>query len=176
MSKLECDYVDFKALDEGNKVADSVLFLDRRRPAYGVREKSLARLYIKVLNLAQNGAPAKRLLHYTSPKYLPSTDSGGDLADVIASLVRDRCPESGTLSVKAVNEMLDAFASSTSIISRRECLTEIIRRTSPIEQKWIVRIITSRDTKCRLGVLSVLHCLHPVAPSLFAVVPTVFWF
>ncbi|CAG0887522.1 unnamed protein product [Cyprideis torosa] len=39
-------------------------YFDSERPAYGIKENKLAKLYIQILGLNKDSADAKRLLHY----------------------------------------------------------------------------------------------------------------
>ena len=63
-----------------------------------------------------------------------------------------RCPDKGDLSLAEVNTHLDALNSATDRKEKEKILQSMLRRTTALEQKWIVRIILK-------GLLS-----HPSSP------------
>jgi len=52
-----------------------------------------------------------------------------------------RCPDKGDLSLAEVNTHLDALNSATDRKEKEKILQSMLRRTTALEQKWIVRII-----------------------------------
>ncbi|KAA0185660.1 DNA ligase [Fasciolopsis buskii] len=68
--------------------------VDKTRPAYGLRETALSRLYMKAFGIAPNGPVAQSLSH---PVY---SGKGKDFADLLFEAIRDRCREDNILSLK----------------------------------------------------------------------------
>ncbi|THD19601.1 DNA ligase [Fasciola hepatica] len=136
---------------------------DRARPAYGLRETALSRLYIKAFGIAPNGPVAQSLSH---PMY---SGKGTDFADILFEAVRDRCREDNLLTLKDANDLLDQLASADNSDERLDAMTQFLRSATAVEQKWMIRIIVRRRSGCGLGVSGVLQCLHPAAPSLWNV-------
>ncbi|CAL8071874.1 unnamed protein product [Calicophoron daubneyi] len=140
---------------------------DRARPAYGLRETSLARLYIKAFGIAPNGADAERLTH--SHQVVSSTHKNVDFADVLYEVVKNRCREDSVLFLKDTHDLLDNLANSELPNDRLTHMNSLIRLATATEQKWIVRFIVRRESGCGLSGNSILQCLHPAALGLWDV-------
>ncbi|KAG0420103.1 hypothetical protein HPB47_003677 [Ixodes persulcatus] len=144
---------------------------DRDRPAYGIKEATLARLYIDVLAL-QDSPDAQQLLHYKAPQVVRA--GAEDFASVAYLVLRHRCPTKGSLSVAEVNALLDRVSAAHAIggpeggRAVRDALCSLLRNTSAMEQKWLVRMIL-RDLRTGLSTVTVLSCYHPDAQDLFDV-------
>ncbi|XP_050080411.1 DNA ligase 4-like [Anopheles maculipalpis] len=129
--------------------------MDRERKAYGLREQTLAEAYIRALGLdRQNAEVQQRLL-----------GAGSDLADRLGPLLHGRCPAIGDLTVDDVNSRLDAIGAGRAVAARDELVT-LIERGSPLDQRWLVRIVLK---KMQLGVSNrhILRLYHPDAPTLY---------
>lgn len=104
--------------------------LDRERGAYGVKENTLAKIYIRILCLPRNGSDAMKLLEF---RYLKKTGriffekylteiclicrapkTGGnhscDFAEVAYWILRTRCSKGEGLLISQINDHLDAIA------------------------------------------------------------------
>ncbi|KAH7957147.1 hypothetical protein HPB52_015665 [Rhipicephalus sanguineus] len=144
--------------------------LDRDRPAYGIKEATLAKLYIEVLALGKDSPDAQKLLRYRTPHVAKA--EAGDFASVAYLVLRNRCPTKGSLTVAEVNELLDelsdAHAHGGAEGSRRtrEALCTLLRRTSAAEQKWLVRMVL-KEMKMGMSEGSILSCYHPDAQDVF---------
>lgn len=144
--------------------------LDRDRPAYGIKEATLAKLYIDVLALGKESPDAQKLLRYRTPHVAKA--EAGDFASVAYLVLRNRCPTKGSLTVAEVNELLDevsdAHAHGGAEGSRRtrDALCTLLRRTSAAEQKWLVRMIL-KEMKMGMSEGSILSCYHPDAQDVF---------
>ncbi|XP_077866902.1 DNA ligase 4-like, partial [Saccoglossus kowalevskii] len=75
--------------------------LERERLAYGIKEHTLAKLYIDILGLGKDSPDAKKLLNYKAPT---AKQEAGDFASVAYFVLRNRCPEKGSLTIKDVND------------------------------------------------------------------------
>lgn len=146
--------------------------LDRERPAYGIKEATLAKLYIDVLALGKDSPDGQKLLRYRMP-HVAKTEAG-DFASVAYLVLRNRCPNKGTLTIADVNRLLDevsdAHAHGGAEGSRRtrEALCTLLRQTTASEQKWLVRMIL-KEMKMGLSEKSVLSSYHPDAQDVFDV-------
>ncbi|KAH6934390.1 hypothetical protein HPB50_024031 [Hyalomma asiaticum] len=144
--------------------------LDRDRPAYGIKEATLAKLYIDVLALGKDSPDAQKLLRYRTPHVAKA--EAGDFASVAYLVLRNRCPTKGSLTVADVNQLLDevsdAHAHGGAEGSRRtrDALCTLLRRTSAAEQKWLVRMIL-KEMKMGMSEGSILSCYHPDAQDVF---------
>lgn len=79
--------------------------LDLDRPAYGIKEATLARLYIDVLALQKDSPDAQRLLHYKAPQVARA--EAGDFPSVAYLVLRQRCPTKGSLSLSEGDVLLN---------------------------------------------------------------------
>ncbi|KAJ8019961.1 DNA ligase 4 [Holothuria leucospilota] len=142
--------------------------LERERMAYGIKEHTLAKLYIEILGLAKESTDAKKLLNYRAPT---AKQEAGDFASVAYFVLRNRCPEKGSLTIKEVNDCLDAVAVNNAAKKKdvvKKNLMHLLRNTSAIEQKWLIRMIM-KEMKIGLSQTSVFAAFHPDAEDFFNV-------
>eukprot|EP00731_Ephydatia_muelleri_P008253 Em0004g591a len=143
--------------------------LDRARLAYGMKETALAKHYIEVLNISKESTDAQKFLHYRAP--LIAKEEAGDFADVAYFALKSRCPEKGSLTIVQVNQYLDDLANGNTSKDRagmKKALQLLLRNTSALEQKWLIRIIL-KGLKTGLSENSVFSVFHPDAVDLFSV-------
>merc|ERR1712106_98342 len=76
--------------------------LDRARGAYGIKERKLADLYIRILGLKKDGVDAKKLLNFKKPK--SGGAEAGDFAETAYYVLKNRCPDKGNLTLHGVDE------------------------------------------------------------------------
>ncbi|XP_071488614.1 DNA ligase 4-like [Diadema antillarum] len=142
--------------------------LERERLAYGIKEFTLAKLYIEILGLAKESTDAKKLLNYRAPT---AKQEAGDFASVAYFVLRNRCPEKGSLSIRDVNDNLDSIALNNASKKKdlvKKSLLTLLRNTSAIEQKWLIRMIM-KEMKIGLSQSSILGTFHPDAEDFFNV-------
>ncbi|XP_077509630.1 DNA ligase 4 [Amblyomma americanum] len=146
--------------------------LDRDRPAYGIKETTLARLYIEVLALGKDSPDAQKLLLYRAPKVAKA--EAGDFANVAYLVLRNRCPTKGSLTIAAVNGHLDEISKAHALGGAegsqriKDTLCTLLCHTTASEQKWLVRMIL-KDMKMGMSEQSILSCYHPDAHDVFDV-------
>ncbi|XP_071447729.1 DNA ligase 4 isoform X2 [Hetaerina americana] len=144
--------------------------LDRARGPYGVKEHTLARIYVRILCLPKEGSDASKLLNYRVPKFAGNV--AGDFAEVAYWVLKNRCPKSSrNISISDVNRHLDNLANHHANHEPRlidQELMEMIRTMSALEQKWVIRIIL-KTIKLHLGTTSIFNTFHPDARGLFDV-------
>ncbi|VUZ53622.1 unnamed protein product, partial [Hymenolepis diminuta] len=141
---------------------------DRAREAFGIGETTMARMLIKAFGLAPKGPDALSLL-----KQQGSTISKGafhrDLADIVQRVLKDHCPTDGTYTISKIHEILDDLAGALTQDGKLEIITRLIRTTTILELKWLVRIVSRRDLSLGIGDKVILNCLHPAAISIWDV-------
>ncbi|CAH8560589.1 unnamed protein product [Dicrocoelium dendriticum] len=140
---------------------------DHARPAYGLREVMLGRLYIKAFGIAPKGPIAQRILRPL--EHNSGQPKKSDFADLIYDVVHDRCPCVGVLCLHDVNQLLDRLANAEGTQERLDAVNRFIHLATALEHKWIVRLVVRRESGCGLNGNSVLRCLHPAAPGLWDV-------
>ena len=172
--------------------------LDLDRPAYGIKENTLARHYIDILGLGKDSPDAQKLLNFRyylqthsivtinrilsfpsllgfffrSPGALKgSTDSSGDFAAVAYHVLQHRLPEKGNLTVREINSTLDSIAIGNATKSKdavKTGLAKLMRSLGPIESKWVMRIIL-KEIRIGMSENSIFAAFHPDADQLFNV-------
>jgi len=143
--------------------------LDRDREAYGIKEHTLAKLYIELLGLGKDSPAAHKLLNYRAPSN--AKGDAGDFASVAYWVLKPRCAEQGTLKLADINECLDGIAQCNAAKDKdgvRRHLLHALRNTSAKEQKWLIRIIM-KELKMGLSQASVLGVFHEDAEDLYNV-------
>uniref|UniRef100_A0A2C9JHQ7 DNA ligase n=1 Tax=Biomphalaria glabrata TaxID=6526 RepID=A0A2C9JHQ7_BIOGL len=143
--------------------------LERERVAYGIKEHTLAKLLIELLCLGQDSPDAQRLLNYKAPKTAQA--QAGDFANVAYFVLKNRCPNKGSLSISDVNRDLDAIASGNAAKAKetvRKHLMHLLTSLNATEIKWLIRMIL-KELKIGLSQASVLNVFHPDAEELYNV-------
>ncbi|PAA70532.1 hypothetical protein BOX15_Mlig012247g1 [Macrostomum lignano] len=142
---------------------------DRARPAYGIKEFMLAKIYIEILCLGRDSPEAKKLLNYKNPGQSAATT--GDFAATAYFILQHRCPRQGALTVQQVNNHLTAMSAANAANKRDEVkrqLFALIKQTTALEQKWLIRIVL-RDIRAGVSEKTVLSAFHPDAEALYDV-------
>ncbi|XP_046858902.1 DNA ligase 4-like isoform X2 [Xenia sp. Carnegie-2017] len=142
---------------------------DKERPAYGLKEVALAKHYIEILSIGKESMDAKKLLNYKAPNH--ASKNAGDFATVAYFVLVNRCPEKGSLNIKQVNDLLTKLAMGNSERKKsemRNALQSLLRNTSALEQKWLIRIIL-KELKGGISDKSVFDVFHPDAMELYNV-------
>ncbi|KAI0820786.1 DNA ligase 4 [Trametes gibbosa] len=139
---------------------------DRERAIYGLKEKNLAKAYIKVIPLGRHDPDAIRLLNWKKP-----TDryhSSGDFPTVLYEVVNKRSSVvEGTMTITDINNLLDELAQN---MGKSDIQSKILQRAydrcTPEEQRWLVRIIL-KDMIISVKENTVFGVFHPDAHDLF---------
>ncbi|KAL5513056.1 LIG4 [Sanghuangporus vaninii] len=139
---------------------------DRERSVYGLKEKNLAKTYIKLIPLGMKDPDAVRLLNWKRPTDRDKTS--GDFPTVLFEVISKRSSVTqGSLTVDQVNDILDQLSHS---IGKQDLQSKLLQRIynscTPEEQRWIARIIL-KDMQINVKESSVLAVFHPDALDLF---------
>ncbi|PIK37895.1 putative DNA ligase 4 [Apostichopus japonicus] len=98
-------------------------------------------------------------------------EEAGDFASVAYFVLRNRCPEKGSLTIKEVNDCLDAVALNNAAKKKdvvKKNLMHLLRNTSAIEQKWLIRMIM-KEMKVGISQASIFAVFHSDAEDFFNV-------
>ena len=110
---------------------------------YNLKETRLAQLLIKALCLGE--MDATKLVNYNI--------AYDDLGDAVCDIMQKHCSvdEERTLSIEAVNALLDQICAAQSGIGGKEgqlelvrILCQLIKSISPMQFKWLVRILLKK--------------------------------
>ncbi|CAD2218585.1 DNA ligase N terminus/ATP dependent DNA ligase domain/RNA ligase/ATP dependent DNA ligase C terminal region containing protein, putative [Angomonas deanei] len=146
--------------------------LDHQRPLYNLKENKLAKLYVEVLGLPPKSAQAQKLLNWKDPSY--STIETTSFSDVVFIILQnkggfnqtDSSTANSQVSVEGINLFLDNFATLNTSEERKVALIDLLTKTTPLEQKWLLRIIL-KDMKFRMTHQTMLYVFHPAALDKF---------
>ncbi|KAJ6591668.1 DNA ligase IV [Mycena vulgaris] len=139
---------------------------DRERAVYGLKEKNLAKTYIKLIPLGMRDPDAIRLLNWKKPTEHDKTS--GDFPTVLFEVVSKRSSViEGSLSVDELNDILDELSKTMGKQdAQSKILQRVYNRTTPEEQRWIVRIIL-KDMVISVKETTVFSVFHPDAQDLY---------
>ncbi|TFY55748.1 hypothetical protein EVJ58_g8058 [Rhodofomes roseus] len=142
--------------EKRRKLLDSWFNKDRERAVYGLKEKNLAKTYIKLIPLGMRDPDAIRLLNWKKPT--ERDKSSGDFPTVLYEVVSKRSSViEGSLTVDELNDVLDELAKNMGKSElQSKILQRVYNRSTPEEQRWIVRIILKGPTVL-LPILSYPH-------------------
>ncbi|KAI0343258.1 DNA ligase 4 [Trametopsis cervina] len=139
---------------------------DRERSVYGLKEKNLAKIYIKLIPLGRQDTDAIRLLNWKKPS--DRFVSSGDFPNVLYEVVSKRSSViQGSLSIDELNDSLDMLSQNMGKSDiQSKIMQRVYNRTTPEEQRWIVRIIL-KDMVISVKETTVFSVFHPDAHDLF---------
>lgn len=76
--------------------------LDVQRGSYGIKTRTLGRLFVKAIAVNPDSDTARKLTHLEGQT--------ADYGDIVYDVMKNRSPEEGTLTVYEVNKYLDLIA------------------------------------------------------------------
>lgn len=119
---------------------------DRDRPMYGLKERAIAKLLIKLLKIGQKTEDASNLLNWKLPSQSVASGVAGDFPSKCHAVLKKRPmrTEVGNMRIAEVNELLDKLAAAPKEESQLPIFTEFYDRMNPDEMHWLIRIILRR--------------------------------
>ncbi|KAL2397089.1 DNA ligase 4 [Exophiala dermatitidis] len=140
---------------------------DRERGVYGLKEKILGKLLVKIMKIDKNSEDGFNLLHWKIPS---QSKSAGDFAVRCYEVISKRPMriEVGDMSIEEVNELLDKLSAAPREEHQLPILTEFYKRMNAEELMWLIRIIL-RQMKVGATEKTFFHIFHPDAETLFNV-------
>jgi DNA ligase-4 len=142
---------------------------DRDRPMYGMKEKVIGKMLVKIMKINKESEDGYNLLNWKLPGQ-SSTRMAGDFAgrcyDVLSK--RPMRTEPGDMSIEEVNEKLDKLAATSKEDEQTPILAEFYRRMNPEELTWLIRIIL-RQMKVGATERTLFHVWHPDAENLYSI-------
>lgn len=120
-------------------------------------------------SLAKEGDDAQKLLNYKTPR--GGKGSTGDFAGIAYTVLQNRCPEKGCLTIYEINESLDNISISNASHDRtaiKKTLQQLLRTSTASEQKWLIRIIV-KELKIGISENTILTLFHLDSVDLFSV-------
>ncbi len=138
--------------------------LDRERQAYGVGPQLYAKWICKVESLPRKDIEAIR--HWTDSD-MNTTGKFGDLPSTVEAILSSRKgSEFSGKTIGDVNSLLDDLAKADENAEKMEIVRRISKTFSPVEHKWIMRILF-KDLNIGCGEKSILKHWHQDAEKAY---------
>jgi ATP-dependent DNA ligase I len=142
---------------------------DRERGVYGLKEKVIAKLLIKIVRIDKNSEDGFSLLHWKDPGQQRSKVAGDFAGRAYEALVkRPMRNDYGNMTIEEVNDELDRLSSASKEQEQLLILEKFYRRMNPEELMWLIRVIL-KDMHVGATEKTFFRLWHPDAEDLFNV-------
>ncbi|KAH7132592.1 DNA ligase 4 [Dendryphion nanum] len=143
---------------------------DRDRAMYGLKEKAIAKILIKVTKINKDSDDAKSMTNWKLPGRLDQASSAtaGDFAGRCYEVLSRRPLKTGVgdMTIAEVNSTLDQLSQVGGEEQQTSIFKRFYRRMNPEEMTWLIRIIL-RQMKIGATERTILDIWHPDAEALF---------
>ncbi|KAI4093133.1 MAG: hypothetical protein LQ344_003116 [Seirophora lacunosa] len=141
---------------------------DRERAMYGLKEKTIGKLLIKVMKINKDSEDGYNLINWKQPGQGASSRMAGDFAGRCHEVVAKRPfrTDVGDMSIGEVNELLDELSAAQKESIQQRIFENFYKRMNADEMMWLVRIIL-RQMKVGATEKTFFDIWHPDAESLF---------
>ena len=143
---------------------------DRERAMYGLKEKTIGRLLIRVMKINKDSEDGFNLLNWKQPGQTRISKMAGDFAGRCYEVIAKRPirTEVGDMTIGEVNDLLDKLSAAQKENAQMPIFTEFYTRMNADEMMWLIRIIL-RQMKVGATEKTFFNIWHPDADSLFNV-------
>ncbi|OAG44790.1 hypothetical protein AYO21_00751 [Fonsecaea monophora] len=143
---------------------------DRERGVYGLKEKIIAKLLIKIMKIDKNSEDGYSLLNWKQPGQTAASRMAGDFAGRCYEALSKRPMrvQVGDMTIAEVNELLDKLSGAPREENQLPILAEFYKRMNAEELMWLIRVIL-KQMKVGATEKTFFHLWHPDAESLFNV-------
>ncbi|KUJ22154.1 ATP-dependent DNA ligase [Mollisia scopiformis] len=143
---------------------------DRDRPMYGLKEKAIGKLIVKMLKINANGDDAQSLLNWKLPGQTTASRMAGDFAGRCFEVLSKRAmrQDFGDMRIAEVNELLDRLSAVSKEEDQLPIFSQFYNRMNADELLWLIRIIL-RQMKVGASEKTILEMWHPDGEILFNV-------
>lgn len=145
---------------------------DRERAMYGLKEKTIAKILIKLTRIGKDSDDAKHMLNWKLPSQLQKapTWTAGDFAGRCYEILSSRQlkTEYSDMSIAEVNNVLDKLSQVGTEEEQVKIFQRFYRRMNAEEMTWLIRMIL-RQMKIGATEKTLLDIWHPDAETLFNV-------
>ena len=138
---------------------------------YGMKEKAIGKLLVKVMRIDKNSEDGSALLNWKLPgQGAASSRLAGDFAGRCGEVIAKRAMRTrvGDMSIGEVNELLDELAAAQREEGQIPVFERFYTRMNAEEMMWVIRIIL-RQMKVGATEKTVFDIWHPDADGLFNV-------
>ncbi len=143
---------------------------DRDRAMYGLKEKTIGKLLVKVMKIDRNSEDGHNLLNWKLPGKTTASRMAGDFAGRCHEVISKRPMRTtvGDMTIGEVNDYLDRLASAQKEENQLPIFEIFYKRMNSQELLWLIRIIL-RQMKVGATEKTFFDIWHPDAMSLFNV-------
>ncbi|KAK5149355.1 DNA ligase (ATP), partial [Oleoguttula sp. CCFEE 6159] len=143
---------------------------DRDRAMYGLKEKTIGRLFVRIMQIDKNSEDGYNLLNWKLPSQKALSSTAGDFAGRCLEVLSKRPMRTtvGDMTIAEVNEMLDRLSVAQKEEDQFPILQEFYKRMNPQELMWLVRMIL-RQMHVGATEKTFFDIWHPDAENLFSV-------
>ncbi|KAL6721565.1 DNA ligase (ATP) [Lecanora helva] len=143
---------------------------DRERAMYGLKEKTIGKLLIKVMKINKDSEDGFNLLNWKQPGQTVVSRMAGDFAGRCYEVISKRPMRTsvGDMTIGEVNDLLDRLSAASREDQQMPIFTEFYTRMDAHEMMWLIRIIL-RQMKVGATEKTFFNIWHPDAESLFNV-------
>jgi DNA ligase-4 len=116
---------------------------DRDRLMYGLKEKGIGKIIVRMLSIAKGSDDASDVLNWKLPAKNTSTQMAGDFAGRCHELLKGRAMVNGKgdMRIAEVNELLDELSKEGKEDAQLKIFDKFYHRMSADEMMWLIRII-----------------------------------
>jgi len=141
---------------------------DRERSMYGLKEKTIGKLLVKILGIDKHSPDADSLLNWKLSTQKSTSSTAGDFPGRCYEVLRKRALQTdfGTMTVAEVNEKLDDLSIGRKEADQLPILEDFYNRMNPEEMLWLIRMIL-RQMKIGSTEKTFFDIWHPDAETLF---------
>ncbi|MCJ1465768.1 DNA ligase (ATP) [Pseudocyphellaria aurata] len=141
---------------------------DRDRTMYGLKEKTIGKLLIKVMKINKDSEDGYNLVNWRQPGQSSASRTAGDFAGRCFEVIRKRPVRTdvGNLSIGQVNELLDRLSAAQKEDTQLPIFEDFYKKMNPDELMWVIRVIL-RQMKVGATEKTFFNIWHPDAESLF---------
>ena len=143
---------------------------DRDRAMYGLKEKTIGKLLVKVMKIDKNSEDGFNLLNWKLPGQSAASRMAGDFAGRCFEVISKRPMRIavGDMSIGEVNELLDRLSAAQKEENQLPLFEQFYERMNAEELMWLIRIIL-RQMKVGATERTIFDVWHPDAEALFNV-------
>jgi DNA ligase 4 len=141
---------------------------DKDRAMYGLKEKSIGKLLVKVMKIDKNSEDGFNLLNWKLPGQRAVSRLAGDFAGRCFEVLSKRPlrTEVGNMTIDEVNNELDRLSEAQTEKDQVPIFEGFYQRMNPEELMWLIRMIL-RQMKIGATERTLFNIWHPDAETLF---------
>ena len=143
---------------------------DRDRAIYGLKEKAIGKILVKVMKINKDSEDGYSLLNWKLPRQSSSSRLAGDFAGRCYEVMTKRPirTEVGDVTISQVNDLLDKLSRAQKEDQQVPIFEEFYSKMNADELQWLIRIIL-RQMKVGATEKTFFDIWHPDAENLYNV-------